>query len=104
MATPSTGTMKDKLFNDFNSVIGEVEQVLKSVAFGTGDKADALRSAALENLRIAKERLEDLQEVVFEKTRLAARAADDYVHDYPWRAVGVAAGLGLAVGLLINRR
>ena len=29
---------------------------------------------------------------------------DDYVHDHPWQAVGVAAGVGLLIGLLLNRK
>jgi ElaB/YqjD/DUF883 family membrane-anchored ribosome-binding protein len=32
------------------------------------------------------------------------RATDDYVHEHPWRAVGVAAAVGFLVGLLVNRR
>ena len=36
--------------------------------------------------------------------RAAGRAADDYVHDNPWRSIGIAAGFGLVVGLLIGRR
>jgi ElaB/YqjD/DUF883 family membrane-anchored ribosome-binding protein len=34
----------------------------------------------------------------------AGRAADAYVQDNPWRAVGIAAGVGLVVGMLISRR
>jgi len=26
------------------------------------------------------------------------------VHDHPWSAVGIAAGIGLVIGLLIGRR
>jgi ElaB/YqjD/DUF883 family membrane-anchored ribosome-binding protein len=33
-----------------------------------------------------------------------ARATDDYVHEHPWKSIGVAAGVGLLVGLLIGRR
>jgi len=29
---------------------------------------------------------------------------DEYVHEHPWRSVGVAAGVGLIIGLLIGRR
>ena len=39
-----------------------------------------------------------------DKTRAAARATDDFVHEEPWKAVGVAAALGLALGVLIGRR
>ena len=38
------------------------------------------------------------------KSKAAARATDDYVHDHPWKAVGVAAGVGLLIGLLLNRK
>ena len=30
--------------------------------------------------------------------------ADDFVHRNPWEAVGVAAGLGLLIGLFLRRR
>ena len=38
------------------------------------------------------------------RTLLAARATDDYVHDNPWQAIGVAAAVGFLVGLVISRR
>ncbi len=36
--------------------------------------------------------------------RDAAVAADDYVHDNPWAAIGVAAGVGFVIGALMARR
>ena len=35
---------------------------------------------------------------------VAARATDDYVHDNPWQAIGIAGVTGLLLGLLISRR
>jgi ElaB/YqjD/DUF883 family membrane-anchored ribosome-binding protein len=34
----------------------------------------------------------------------AGQVADDYVHGNPWQAVGIAAGLGFALGLVVGRR
>jgi ElaB/YqjD/DUF883 family membrane-anchored ribosome-binding protein len=39
-----------------------------------------------------------------EKARTAARTTDDYVRDNPWRAVGIAAGVGFLLGLIGRRR
>jgi ElaB/YqjD/DUF883 family membrane-anchored ribosome-binding protein len=38
------------------------------------------------------------------RAKAAGHAADDYVHENPWRAIGVAAGIGVIIGLLIGRR
>ena len=43
-------------------------------------------------------------EVLLAKTKAAARATDEYVHESPWTAIGIAAGAGLLIGLLIGRR
>ena len=39
-----------------------------------------------------------------ERAKAAATAADEYVHEKPWQVIGVVAALGLAIGLLLNRR
>jgi ElaB/YqjD/DUF883 family membrane-anchored ribosome-binding protein len=42
--------------------------------------------------------------VAVEKGKEAAHTTDEFVHEHPWKAVGIAAGVGLIVGLLIGRR
>ncbi len=49
-------------------------------------------------------RLVEAEEVLLEKSRAAARATDAYVHESPWTAIGIAAGIGLVVGLALGRR
>jgi ElaB/YqjD/DUF883 family membrane-anchored ribosome-binding protein len=44
-----------------------------------------------------------VQVVVVENGKIAARATDDFVHEYPWVSIGMGAGFGVLVGLLINR-
>jgi ElaB/YqjD/DUF883 family membrane-anchored ribosome-binding protein len=51
-----------------------------------------------------KARITEEQVALLVKTKEAARATDAYVHENPWRAVGVAAGFGLLIGLLSGRR
>lgn len=57
-----------------------------------------------ENLTSARHKLADAEAALKEKSREVARATDDYVHEHPWKSIGVAAGVGLLVGLLIGRR
>ncbi len=32
------------------------------------------------------------------------RAADDYVHESPWQAVGIGVGVGFLLGIILGRR
>jgi ElaB/YqjD/DUF883 family membrane-anchored ribosome-binding protein len=95
---------REKLLEDFTKVVNDTEELLKSIATVGGDKASALRTSVEQNLALTRERLRELQETAVEKTTAAAHATDDYVHDNPWQAIGIAAAVGVVVGLLISRR
>jgi ElaB/YqjD/DUF883 family membrane-anchored ribosome-binding protein len=55
-------------------------------------------------LRDVRVRLDDAEAVLVDKTKLAARATDDFVKENPWQAVGIAAGIGVLLGIIIGRR
>ncbi|HEY1058076.1 YqjD family protein [Limnobacter humi] len=95
---------KDKLFSDMKIVLSDAEDLLKAAASSSGERAVELREKALTSLRRAREVMQDAQSAVVEKGKAAARATDDYVHDHPWRAVGIAAAVGFVLGLIVNRR
>ena len=63
-----------------------------------------LRARLQDHLISARQNLADAQAAALERTKEVARATDDYVHDNPWRSIGIAAGIGFIVGLLIGRR
>ena len=95
---------RDKLIDDFAAVLAEAEEMLKRASAETGDKARDLRSQVETKLLHAKLRLQELEGEAVDRAKAAARATDDYVHENPWRAIGVAAAIGLVAGLLLNRR
>jgi ElaB/YqjD/DUF883 family membrane-anchored ribosome-binding protein len=95
---------KEKLVADFRQVVADAEELLRLTAGQAGEKMGELRERASANLASARARLADAEAAVVARTKEVARATDDYVHDHPWRSIGVAAGVGLIVGLLIGRR
>jgi len=100
----STDSARDKLVDEFSSVLSEAETLLDKAAKETGDKARDLRSQVEARLLSAKLKLQELEGEAVDRAKAAARATDDYVHDHPWQAIGLAAGLGFALGMLMNRR
>jgi len=95
---------REKLMNDLKVVIADAEELLKMTASEVGEKAAALRTRMQTRLDQAKTDLVRLQELTVVKAKEAGQATDAYVRDNPWQAVGIAAGVGLLVGMLISRR
>src|SRR5580658_6224938 len=98
-----TDVTREKLIADFKVVLADAEELLKATAAQTGDKATEMREKVTEHLKRAKFRLQEEQEKVMTRTKEVANATDDFVHENPWQAVGVAAGVGFLLGLLLGR-
>lgn len=95
---------QQRLVSAIRSEISDAEDMLSATADQVGEKISRLRSRIEARLREARVRLADAETLLVEKTKAAARAADDYVHESPWTAIGIAAGVGVLVGLALGRR
>ncbi len=95
---------QEKLVTDIRAVIADAEEILLATADQTGEKIASLRARIKDRLLDARIRLDAAEEVLIEKTRAAARATDNYVHENPWQAVGIGAGIGFLLGLVLGRR
>jgi ElaB/YqjD/DUF883 family membrane-anchored ribosome-binding protein len=100
MAQAST----DRLMKDLRAVLEDAEALLTATAGQAGERIQAARERASETVRAAREALVDTQEAVTRRARAAVKDTDDYVHDNPWEAVGIAAGVAFVIGLLVGRR
>ena len=99
-----TSAQTDKLLADLRLVVADAEELLRTTAGQAGEGAAELRAKVQASLARARDGLAQAQDAAISKAKAAGRAADDFVHDNPWRSIGMAAGVGLIVGLLIGRR
>jgi ElaB/YqjD/DUF883 family membrane-anchored ribosome-binding protein len=86
----------EKLATDVKVLASDVEELLKATASQTSEKIAEARTraqAAIANARAAAVR----------RSEYAAHATDQYVHQNPWTAIGISAGVGLLIGMLISR-
>ena len=102
--TEMTVDHKEKLMSDLKVVIADAEELLKMTAGQVGDKATELRGRMQTRLEQAKAELARVQAAAGVKAKEAGQATDAYVRENPWQAVGIAAGAGLLIGMLISRR
>jgi ElaB/YqjD/DUF883 family membrane-anchored ribosome-binding protein len=95
---------RDQLAADMKAVIADAEDLLKATADTAGERVGAARARAEKTLRAAKAKLAELDGAIVDRAKHAAHATDEYVHEHPWGAIGIAAAAGLLVGVLIARR
>lgn len=84
---------------DLKTLLHEAEQALSSTAGEAGDKFEELRERLRDALDSGKYSLERLRA---EATR-RAKQADEAVHEHPYYAIGIAAGVGAIIGILVSR-
>lgn len=100
----STAPQRDRLMNDLRLVISDAEELLRMTADQVGDSTTEIRSRIQSRLEEARADLAGLQDAATARVKAAGRATDEFVHEHPWQSIGIAAAIGLVVGLLIQRR
>lgn len=102
--TTSTEVQRERMVEDLKAVIHDAEELLSLTAGQAGEGAAKLRERVQARLVRARERLAEMQSAAVERAKAAGHAADQYVHEKPWHAIGAAAAVGMVIGLLIGRR
>ncbi|TLX60179.1 DUF883 domain-containing protein [Stutzerimonas nosocomialis] len=91
------------LIEEFHTLIGDTERLLKYTQNTAGTQAEELRTKLNENLARAREMLKDREGSMRGQGQAAIECTQDYVQTHPWQSVGVAAGVGFLLGLLSSR-
>ena len=95
---------REQLIKDFKAVIQDAEELLKATTNQTGEKVAGVRAKAEESINNARRKLDELEDEVTERARAAYQATDQMVHENPWQSIGIAAGVGFLLGMLLGRR
>jgi ElaB/YqjD/DUF883 family membrane-anchored ribosome-binding protein len=93
-----------QLLSDLKTVISDAEQWLRNGSNLTGEDLAAAKAKFERTISSAKSEVIRLEQAVVERTKEAAKATDEFVHENPWKAVTISAAVGLALGVIISRR
>ena len=85
--------------DDLKALLHEAELALSNTADKAGGKFDELRTRLRTALHNSKDSIERLRA----EAARHARQADQLVRANPYTAIGIAAGVGTLVGILISR-
>ena len=83
----------DKLMQELRDVVAAAEELLAAAGSDNAERLKEIRDRAEVALSSARERLEGAGEEIEERVR-----------KHPYAALGIAAGVGLIVGILLSRK
>lgn len=103
-STPRSPITTDQLVADLKTVIRDAEALLRATTNETGERIQEVRARAEQSLKDARARLNEVEEEALRRAQEMAKATEGYVRENPWQSIGIAAGVGLLLGLLLSRR
>jgi ElaB/YqjD/DUF883 family membrane-anchored ribosome-binding protein len=89
---------------EVRKLIADVEDLIRRVGDAADPELARLRSKVESAVAATKKAISDGAEEAQRQSKEALEAADRYVRDQPWEAIGIAAIAGVAVGFLLGRR
>ncbi|MDZ7852358.1 MAG: DUF883 family protein [Halomonas sp.] len=105
---PRTSESTQQLREDLNQLTQTIEELVNATADDSRSNIKELRERAEKRLKDTRERLETRGERIYDEARenvtQQADACDRYVHENPWTSIGIGAGVGVVIGMLIGRR
>jgi ElaB/YqjD/DUF883 family membrane-anchored ribosome-binding protein len=102
--TEGAGNIKNAASAEIKNLIADVEDLVARIADLKDADVARVRNRVLRAVDAAKQSITDGADTLRRQAQNVATTADDYVHDSPWQAVGIAALVGAAVGILATRR
>ena len=99
-----SGQTKEILRRDVQTLIQNANTLFDDASALGSEEAESLRRKGASLLHQALDSLSMLEHTATKAGRELASGTNEYVHEKPWVAVGLATGLGILVGMLITRR
>jgi len=93
------GKVRDYAQEELRAFVHDVEELVERVRNVADDDVARARSRVVNALGDVQRLTGDTVDSLRERARAAAGQANDYVRERPWTAIGLAAAIGLIVGV-----
>jgi len=100
----SVNNVKTAASSEIKSLIADVEDLIAKIADLNDADVAKVRNKVQRAIATAKDSIADGADTLRQQAQRVAGSADDFVRDSPWQAVGLAALVGVLIGLVATRR
>lgn len=94
---------QEALLNEFQTLMADTERLFNHTKEVAGNQSEELRESIEHNLNRAREILQERHQQWSEQSSELKERAEAYVQEKPWQSLGIAAGAGLLLGLILRR-
>jgi len=96
----TTELNKDRITTDLKRIVRDSEALLHDSADAMGDKARDARARLAEIVETAKATCRRMEDKAVE----GVKATDRVIRENPYQSIGIAAAVGLLIGVLVSRK
>jgi len=89
---------------EWRNLVADVEDLVKKVANVDDAEIAEIRGKVEDTLAKAKSAAGEGTAALRARAGEASEATDEYVHENPWAAIGIAAAIGIVIGFVAGRR
>ena len=100
----AAANVDSRVRHEFENLVADLEDLIKATTTLTGEELEQARKQLAERVTTARQALQSMSEEAMSRMRYTARVTDEYVHEQPWKAMGVCASVGFLLGMLVSRR
>src|SRR5690349_16876390 len=100
-AVAALDVLPSRVSREYHNFVADIEDLLAEATSLTGDDLARVKAQIGDRIAAAKASIEQMGGAIVQRARKTAAATDTYVHEQPWKAVGVAAGVGVALGFVL---
>ena len=90
-----------ELSSEFHNFVADVEDLLKASSMLSGEDIAGIKAKLEERVAAARESIGHVGDTISETSRGTISRIDDFVRDRPWQAAGIGVAVGLLIGLLL---
>jgi ElaB/YqjD/DUF883 family membrane-anchored ribosome-binding protein len=104
MDTNTSRTDRSAVSREFHNLLNDFEQLISQTTAMTSEDLARAKAQLGERISQAKHSLENAGDKLGDRARQSVAVTNEYVHEQPWKAIGIAAAIGLLLGVAVTRR
>lgn len=89
---------------EFHNFLADIEELISDSTSLTGEDLARVKAKLSERVAEAKESVDAMGGDIAQRARKTVAVTNEYVHEQPWKAIGISVAFGFMLGFVLARR